>query len=267
MNFTSSTITCTAQYAYTADNPFNQLTFPEGAIIVATAGQEPGWWWGTYQCESGYFPSSYVLVDDVPRPPEAEETPKTSNKQLNNKRAKFAAPSPEDVDNDMLGTPMGSPGRGSESPLQSPVSTFGSSSIATRGYGQEGVVSPGNMVPSDMMPDTAPPSPTNQYRFVKGVLVLPAGHTYVQKYESEAPRQRFRLNASKKHASSRADAPVISIVDRPSESTRSVEEYVTLKETRKTSSERIKDWGKMMRVKDVGKNLRLGMKGRKVGTF
>jgi hypothetical protein len=298
-----SLIVCTAQHAYTGVLHENQLSFPAGALIITPAGQEPGWWWGSFQGQQGYFPSYYVSVETI-RPPEAEETPRISNRLVktplsedavstsssSNKSSRSSQRSLRASSKADFGEPMGTKSGKSEIDwISSSGSTFGSSSTAARAYGTEG--SP-EATMSRKTTDTDTDTSENRddphvHRFVKGVLTLPPGQTYVHKYASE-PRKMNTLNALRQAPSNalhhrsksitqaeysskiKSTTPAVSVTisDLSKQLEPASDEYVTIKE-HKRPGQNIRDaLGKTMQLKGVGKSLRSTLqKGRKVGTF
>lgn len=50
----------THSWSYTCDIPFFQLNFKKGDIITITQKEEGGWWEGTLDGKTGWFPSNYV---------------------------------------------------------------------------------------------------------------------------------------------------------------------------------------------------------------
>ena len=59
---------------FVTKHPFNgdarqsQLSFPQGATIVAKPGQDGAWWWGSFQGKEGWFPPAYVAPMGPPTP-------------------------------------------------------------------------------------------------------------------------------------------------------------------------------------------------------
>jgi len=57
------TVSFIAKHAFAGDVRQAQISFPQGAILTAKAGQEGNaWWWGSYSGREGWFPPAYVTA-------------------------------------------------------------------------------------------------------------------------------------------------------------------------------------------------------------
>eukprot|EP01103_Thecamoeba_quadrilineata_P013468 TRINITY_DN3755_c0_g1_i1.p1 TRINITY_DN3755_c0_g1~~TRINITY_DN3755_c0_g1_i1.p1 ORF type:complete len:657 (+),score=206.31 TRINITY_DN3755_c0_g1_i1:59-2029(+) len=56
--------TAEALYDYEAEDPERELSFKQGQLITVAQYEDPVWWYGFYGEIAGYFPSSYVAMQD-----------------------------------------------------------------------------------------------------------------------------------------------------------------------------------------------------------